>query len=363
VPHLGHLRLDELRTSHVAEMLAEVPGVDATRRRVRASLRAALNDAMREGLISVNPAALVKLPSGKRPRALVWTAERVDRWQVAVNELAGLKADSPRRPDIEAAAQPPSAVMVWTPVQLGAFLDVAAADRLYALWHLVAHRGLRRGEAAGVEWVDVDLAAGTPTVRRQLVQVGWAVVERPPESDAGNRTVALDGGTVAALREHRKRQLADRMTWGAARTESGKVFVREDGQVLHPAAITDRFHALVAEAGLPPVRLHDLRHGAASIMLAVGVPMKVVQETLGHSSSTLTADTYTGVYPTVAAEAAEAAAALVPKSATGTEVHTRSTYTETARPGAPKSTRSSGAPRGNRTPNPLIKSQLLCRLS
>ena len=90
----------------------------------------------------------------------------------------------------------------------------------------------------------------------------------------------------------------------------------------HPAAITDRFHELVEVADLPPVRLHDLWHGAASLMLAAGVDLKVVQETLGHSSITLTSDTYTSVYPAVAAAAADAAAALAPR-ATGTEVVTR----------------------------------------
>ena len=363
VPHLGHLRLDELRVSHVADMLAEVPGSDATRQRVRASLRAALNDAIREGLITVNAAALVKLPSGKRPKALVWTNERVEKWAAAVARLEAAEVDDPARADLEAAAQPPSPVMVWTPAQLGRFLDAARDDRLYALWHLIAHRGLRRGESCGVEWSDVDLAGGVLDVHRQLVVVGWEVIERAPKSDAGHRTIALDAGTVTALREHRKRQLADRMAWGSAWVESGKVFAREDGSALHPASVTDRFHDLVTAAGLPPIRLHDLRHGAASLMLAAGVPMKVVQETLGHSSSTLTADTYTSVYPTVAAEAAEAAAALVPRAVAATGVHTSSTQGESGgvRPG--RKPRSDGAPRGNRTPNPLIKSQLLCRLS
>jgi len=110
------------------------------------------------------------------------------------------------------------------------------------------------------------------------------------------------------------------MLLGEAWTDSGKVFTREDGVPLHPASVSDRFRRLFDEAGLPPVRLHDLRHGAASLMLAAGVPMKVVQETLGHSSSALTADTYTSVYPEVAAEAAEAAAALVPRrSRTGVD--------------------------------------------
>ena len=197
LPHLGHLRLDDLRVAHVAEMLAEAPGSDATRQRVRATLRSALNDAVREGLILINAAALVKLPSGKRPKALVWTAERVERWRAATARLATCPRRGPEREQLEEAAQPPSPCMVWGPAQLGAFLDAVTEDRLYALWHLIAHRGLRRGEACGVEWQDVDLTAGTLAVSRQLVQLGWEVIETTPKSDAGDRTVALDAGTVS----------------------------------------------------------------------------------------------------------------------------------------------------------------------
>jgi integrase len=151
--------------------------------------------------------------------------------------------------------------------------------------------------------------------------------------------VALDAGTVVAVQAHRKQQMADRLAWGSAWVETGKVFVRENGATLHPANVTDRFHAIAEAADLPPIRLHDLRHGAASLMLAAGQGMKLVQEMLGHSSSAITADTYTSVYPKVAAAAAEAAAALVPRQATGTEVHTPRTHsasagkTETGKPG------------------------------
>lgn len=103
------------------------------------------------------------------------------------------------------------------------------------------------------------------------------------------------------------------MAWGSAWVDSGKVFTRENGEPLHPAMMSDRFHDLVAAADLPPVRLHGLRHGAGSHMLAAGVDLKVVQEALGHSSITLTSTTYTSVYPAVAAAAADAAAALVPR--------------------------------------------------
>lgn len=322
-PQLGHMRLDDLRSSHVSEALAEVKASAATKQRVRATLRVALSDAIRQGLISSNPAALVKLPSGRRPKALVWTDERLQRWTEAVDRLERWKAadlpddDGTYRAKLEEAAQPPSPVMVWTPAQLGAFLDAAHEDRLYALWHLIAHRGLRRGEACGLAWSEVDLDAGRMQVSKQRVVVNRQVVEGPPKSGAGERSVALDAGTVTALRAHRKQQLQDRMAWGEAWQDSGLVFVREDGTPLHPEYVSDRFRAITAEAGLPPIRLHDLRHGAASLALAAGVDMKVVSEMLGHSMLSLTADTYSSVFAEVEAQAAEAAAALVPRRGQG----------------------------------------------
>ncbi len=188
-PGLGHLRLAEVRLVHVAECLAEVTSSDANRQRVRATLRAAFNDAIREGLILINPAAFVKLPSGARPKGLVWTPARVQRWEEALERLAATDADDPARALLETAAQPPSAVMVWTPAQLGSFLDAAEDDPLYALFHLIAHRGLRRGESCGLAWADVDLDAARMTVRQQIVQLGWDTYEDTPKSDAGDREV------------------------------------------------------------------------------------------------------------------------------------------------------------------------------
>ena len=108
--------------------------------------------------------------------------------------------------------------------------------------------------------------------------------------------------------------MADRLVAGSAWVKSDKVFTSEDGSPLHPNDISDRFEGLTMAAGLPPIRLHDLRHGAASLMLAGGASMKAVQETLGHSNIGLTANTYTSIYPEVATAAAEAAVRIVPRA-------------------------------------------------
>jgi hypothetical protein len=109
-------------------------------------LRAALNSAITQELTTFNPAAHVELDPAKRPKGLVWTAERVEAFRKT--------------------GQKPSPVMIWTPAQTGAFLDHVADDELYALFHLVALRGLRRGEACGLRWIDVDLTSRTITVAR-----------------------------------------------------------------------------------------------------------------------------------------------------------------------------------------------------
>jgi integrase len=361
VPHLGHLPLDKLRTAHASAMFDAIDEANeriralrlsgtrqrgdlryrkevgpATKQRIRATLRSALSDAIAEGLVTVNVAKLVKLESGKRPKGLVWTKERVARWREVREQIAAKEAErseAVERRDREAVErlsgeietlwerERPSPVMVWTPVQLGTFLDFIAEHRLYAMFHLIAFRGLRRGEACGLRWVDLDLDEGVATVAEQLIAVGSDIEAGEPKSDAGNRDVALDKGTVGVLRAHRVRQLEDRLRWSTAWVDSGRMFVREDGSELHPPSVTDLFGDLIEACGLPPIRLHDLRHTAASIAKAAGIDTKVISEMLGHSSRKITDDTYTSIFVEVAREAAEASAAIVPRAVVGDDQH------------------------------------------
>lgn len=200
---------------------------------------------------------------------------------------------------------------MWTPAQTAAFLASARDERLYALFHLVALRGLRRGEAAGLRWADLDLEAGTLAISRQLQQLGGHLVTGPPKSQAGQRVIALDRTTVAALRAHRQRQRAEHAAAGDRWRGNGYVFTSRSGAPVPPDWLTRYFRRLVTASGLPPVTLQGLRHGAATLALAAGTQMKVVQDQLGHSTITLTADTYTCVLPEVARTAAEDAARLL----------------------------------------------------
>lgn len=188
-------------------------------------------------------------------------------------------------------------------------------------YHVTAYRGLRRGEACGLHWTEVDLDRGQLTVLWQITQLGWATRLTTPKTASSEDAVALDADTVTALRTHRIRQRKQRLALGPRWVETGLVFTAPNGAGVHPADVTDLFQFLARQAGLPPIRLHDLRHGAATIALAAGVDMKTVQEMLRHSSITITGDTYTSVLPDLAMSAAEKAAALVPRRVRAVQGH------------------------------------------
>ncbi|WP_043180883.1 site-specific integrase [Streptomyces sp. NRRL F-5123] len=281
----------------------------ATKQRIRATLRAALNAAIARQLITFNAAEHVELASGRRPKPLLWTAAHTARWRET--------------------GEKPSAVMVWTPVQIGAFLDAAQEHRLYAFFHLIAFRGLRRGEGVGQDWTGVDLDGGLLTVAREIVvgADGWTPVETEPKTDGSAATIALDSATVEVLREHRARQVAERAAWNAEAdrkraanedaprwAETGKVFVQEDGSWLHPDTVSKEFRRIYEAAGLPPINLRDLRHCAATLIHAGGGDLHAIKETLRHSTIVLASDTYTSLLPEVDREIAEKAAAVVPRA-------------------------------------------------
>ena len=189
------------------------------------------------------------------------------------------------------------------------------------MW-LIALRGRRRGEAAGLHWQDIDLDRRQLTIVSQRTTVGYQAVEGPPKSSASRRTIALDRRTTRILRTHLRQQRHLYQATGRTWRESGYVFTRPDGKPLHPNAMTKRLRFLSDACGLPPVKLHDLRHGAAALAHAAGADLKTVQDQLGHASIVLTADTYTSVLPTVQHKAAEATARLILTTARSTRAKT-----------------------------------------
>jgi integrase len=316
IPSLGRITLGDLTAKRLQacfDLLARqrtrkgTPIAGSTVDRVRATLRAALNAAVREGLIASNPLAQVRLDKPVRPHPVIWTDERVAAW---------------RRDGI----RPP--VAVWTLRQLVTFLVGVENDRLAALWWLIALRGLRRGEVAALDRDDLDSEAGELTITRQLVALPGELYCGPPKSHASCRTVALDeAGTRwlvdQAVRQNielLRHQFADqrrsdaRIRTGPGWRRGRPMFTYADGRPIRPEYLTHRFNALVKEFDLPPIRLHDLRHGAATLALASHTDLKVIQQMLGHSSIVTTADTYTSVLPETAHRAAQATADMVMKA-------------------------------------------------
>jgi integrase len=302
IPHLGHYRLAQLDARLLRNVFAQIAATPNSRgepqspsavQHLRTTLRAAPNLAVREGLIAYNPARHIEVNCHQQPHARVWTDARVQQWQ-----------QTGERP----------AVAVWTADHLATFLASVADDSLFAFWWLAALSGLRRGEMCGLRWSDLDLDRGVLMIERSRTTAGYDIVEGPPKTEAGRRAVALDTRTVKILRAHRRHQLDQqlrRTETGDNWVDSGYVFTRGDGLPINPNYATTRFRILIQRAGLPPVRLHDLRHGAASLAHQAGADLKTVQDLLGHSSIVITADTYTSVLPDIQRRCADATADLV----------------------------------------------------
>jgi integrase len=232
VPALGHVPLQALTAAHLNRLYADLAehgrrdgrgGLKPKSvRHVHVLLHKALSDAVRWGLVARNVADA---------------------------------ADPPRVPRQERGT--------WSAEELRAFLEATSKDRLAAMWLLFATTGMRRSELLGLPWRAVDLEASPgrlAVVQTVVVLDQQPVVVAEAKTATSRRQLALDPFTTAALKAHRVRQLQERLAWGPAWTDTGLVFTREDGQVLHPEYVTKRFARLVRDAGLPPITLHGVRH-------------------------------------------------------------------------------------------------------
>jgi integrase len=283
VPHIGSVKLAKLTGSQVNALyakLAETGRKDGkkglspmTVHHVHSCLHKACKDAVRWGHIARNP-----LDAADPPRK---------------------QGDGTRE------------MRTWTREQLKAFLDSVAEDRLSPLWHTIAMTGMRRGEALGLRWSDVDLENGRLSVRRALVPTNREVVVSEPKTVKGRRVIALDPGTVEVLKTQAARQLGEQDDWEEAWIDSGLVFTQENGAALDPESVTRYFRRAVKLSLLPSIRLHDLRHTHATLALQAGIHPKVVSERLGHATVSITLDTYSHAIPAMQEEAAALIAGLV----------------------------------------------------
>jgi integrase len=254
IPGIGHIALARLAPADVQGLLNRKLEGGLSPRRVQyihAVLRRALVTAERWGLVTRNAAKLVDPP------------------RVPKHEIKPLTPDEARR-----------------------LIDAARDDRYRALWITALGTGLRQGELLGLCWVDVDLDAGKLRVRHTLGRVEGKLALLEPKTERSRRTVALPDVVAEALRGHRTRQKMERLVAGSRWADSGHVFTTTIGTPIEAAAVTRAYQRALDRAGLPRSRFHDLRHAAATFLLAQGFTLEDVKNLLGHSSIVLTSNTY-----------------------------------------------------------------------
>ncbi len=279
-PALGHVKLRSLTPAHVRSFYGEKSRTHlsaATVKKMHVVLRRSLAQAVSDGLIPRNAAEGVRPPRVSSPG----------------EEIKPLDHDG-----------------------CAVFLEAARGERLEALYVVAVHCGLRQGELLALHWEDVDLDAAKPAllVRRTLTRGeggrGW-IVGATTKSGRGRR-VRLSRRATAALRDHRKRQLEERISAAGLWLDTGLVFPGEKGSIFNPSNLRNRsFKRIKARSGVrEDLRIHDLRHTCATLLLSEDVNAKVVSEMLGHASIAITLNTYSHVLPDMqdtAADAMEAA--------------------------------------------------------
>jgi integrase len=267
IPTLGKVRLDQLTPLHVQQMMNErlLHGLSTKSvAYIQQVLRTALGLAVRWDMVSRNVARLVDRP-------------RIER--KAINPL--------------------------TPDEARRFLAAVRGHRLDALFSVALALGLRQGEALGLRWEDIDFSAGTLRVSYQLQRIEGKLTLVPPKTEKSRRTLVLPSMIVERLREHEKRQTAERLWSGSKWNDSGLVFANRNGDPTQARHVIEQFHEALRSAGLRHIRFHDLRHSCATLLLVQGVSPRVVMEVLGHSEIALTMNVYSHVVPELQREAAE----------------------------------------------------------
>jgi integrase len=252
-------------------------------------------------------------PAGLDPRTVNYIhtiVHRAFKDAVRWGRLARNPADASDPPH---GGQKSDGIQAWDAATLRSFLDDSRArgDRLHGLWVLLATSGMRRGEALGLRWRDVDLDASRVRVVQTLIQTRGLASISEPKTARGRRPISLDKSTVAVLREHRKQMLKERLLVGPNFKDAGFVFHRPDGSGLKPDAVSATFLRRVEANDVDRITLHGLRHTWATLALEKGIHPRVVQERLGHSTIAITLGIYSHVSPTLHDEAAQVIAELL----------------------------------------------------
>lgn len=263
-PTLGNVVLQKLQGADIQKMyneklitgrIDEKGGIsNRTVRYIHAVLRAGLKQALREGLVLRNVIDSTIPPSRKKKEVQVFTQE-----------------------------------------QASTFLQLAKDDKLYPAFLLEMGTGLRRGELMGLRWQDIDLTTGIIQIRQSLVTTNKGLCVQEPKTQTSKRCIPLPAEVIKELKRHKAKQNEEKLKYSKVYEDAGYVFCWENGRVINPNILSRRFSALLKKAELPHLRFHDLRHTHATNLLLLGENPKVVQERLGHSSISVTMDTYSHV--------------------------------------------------------------------
>ncbi|WP_304459258.1 tyrosine-type recombinase/integrase [Alicyclobacillus sendaiensis] len=215
---------------------------------------------------------------------------------LARNVMDAVDAPTPKRPKLQ----------VWDEKQLRTFLSVAMEHQYGIAFLLLATTGMRVGEVLALRWRDVDLENGVIHVTQSVTRVQNKLLVSSPKNAASNRAIAITADVVDALRRHKRAQNEVRLLMGQAWQDNDLVVCRVDGSYALRETLDAAFKRIIKRLGLPRIRLHDLRHAHATILLKLGVHPKVVQERLGHSNISTTLNTYSHVLPGLQEAAASA---------------------------------------------------------
>jgi integrase len=247
-----------------------------------------------------------RLASGRSPttvrsiHAVLHTAlEAAVKWGLVARNVSDLvSAPRPHRKEM----------LVLNRDQARTFLDIAQGDRLQALYVTALTCGMREGELLALRWRDVDLEAGHLQVRNTLQKLpGQPPVIAPVKTDYSRRKINLSATAAEALGAHRTRQIEERLAKGPAWEDWELVFCTTTGTPLNGKSLLQRgLRPLLKRADLPPLRVHDLRHSCATLLLLQGVHPKIVSEMLGHASVAITLQIYSHVLPDMQKQATEA---------------------------------------------------------
>ena len=273
-PVLGDISLKDLKARHIQEMLnhklehGKLNGkgglAPVSVNLLYRILHAALEQAVKENLLPSNPCKAVETPKERNREMETWNSQQVNK-----------------------------------------FLEAAEESKHHALFYIALNTGMRRGELIGLTWEDIDLDKQKIEVKRQMVRTDNGLEFKEVKSEASKRTIPLTDNVVKFLKSHKIKQGEKKLSAGAAYNDRDLVFCNKAGHAIDSTNLNREFKRVIERAKVPDIRFHDLRHTFATLFIENGGAIKTLQQILGHTSVTITMDTYSHVTEEMLSEAAQ----------------------------------------------------------